>query len=141
MPIRETRNRWGMTRTEITAAYADDRENELLDAVTTAAVLVARSDGRVVPVERGELLDFLDRNGFLSVFTRRDIFDSFDCRLRHFNEGGGEVAAVDDLRRLAGCFPARLVVQAAEHVAAADRHIHPRERQILALIRAAVGPS
>jgi len=37
--------------------------------------------------------------------------------------------------------PARLVVEAAERVAAADRHIHPHERQILALIRAAVSHS
>jgi|GraSoiStandDraft_5_1057265.scaffolds.fasta_scaffold613930_2 tellurite resistance protein TerB len=141
MPIRETPNRWGMKRTAVTAAYADDREDALLDAVTTAAALVARSDGQVVAVERGELLDFLDRNGFLSVFTRRDIFDAFDCRLRHFNGSGGEVAAIDGLRRLAGLFPPRLVIQTAERVAAADRFIHPGEQQILALIRAAVGPS
>jgi len=126
-----------MTRTEIMAAYADDREDELLDAIITAAALVARSDGRVAPIERGELFDFLDRNGFLSVFTRRDIFDAFDSRLRHFDEGGSE-AAVDDLRRRGDRLPARLVVEAAERVAAADRHIHPHERQILALIRTAV---
>jgi tellurite resistance protein len=122
-----------MTRTEITAAYADDREDELLDAVITA-------DGRVAPIERGELFDFLDRNGFLSVFTRRDIFDAFDSRVRRFDEGGSE-AAVDDLRQLSDRLPARLVVEAAERVAAADRHIHPHERQILALIRATVSHS
>ena len=140
MPIRHTQNRWGMTRTEITAAYADDREDELLDAVVTAAALVARSDGRVAPIERGELLDFLDRNGFLSVFTRRDIFDAFDSRLRHLDEGGSE-AAVDDLRQPGDRLPARLVVEAAQRVAAADRHINPHEQQILALIRAAVSHS
>src|SRR3954467_1777889 len=69
MSNREGPNRWGMTRAEITAAYADDREDELLSAVGTAAALVARSDGRVAPAERGELLDFLDRKGFLLVFT------------------------------------------------------------------------
>src|SRR5437899_3004988 len=74
------------------------------------------------PIERGELFDFLDRNGFLSVFTRRDIFDAFDLRLRHFDESGSE-AAVDDLRRLVDRLPARLVVEAAERVAAADRRI------------------
>jgi tellurite resistance protein len=140
MPIRHTRNRWGMTRTEITAAYADDREDEVLDAIITAAALVARSDGHVAPIERGELFDFLDRNGFLSVFTRRDIFHAFDSRVRQFDEGGSE-AAVDDLRQLGDRLPARLVVEAAECVAAADRHIHPHERQVLALIRAAVSHS
>jgi tellurite resistance protein len=140
MSNREGPNRWGMTRAEITAAYADDREDELLSAVVTAAALVARSDGRVAPAERGELLDFLDRKGFLLVFTRRDILDAFDCRLRHLAENAGEVA-VDDLRRLAGRIEARLVVEAAECVAAADHHIHPNERQALVLIRAAVGPS
>jgi tellurite resistance protein len=140
MSMREGVNRWGMTRTEITAAYADDREDDLLSAVLTAAALVARSDGRVAPAERGELLDFLDRNGFLLVFTRRDIFDAFDCRLRHLAENGGEVA-VDDLRRLGGRIRARLVVEAAECVAAADHHIHPNERQALTLIRTAVGRS
>lgn len=140
MPIRETRNRWGMTRTEITAAYAEDRQDELLDAVVTAAALVARSDGRVAPIERGELLDFLDRKGFLAVFTRRDIVEAFDTRLRHIAERGGAVA-IDDLRRSARQLPTGLVVEAAERVAAADRHIHPDEREALALIRSAVGGS
>ncbi|MDB5410729.1 MAG: TerB family tellurite resistance protein [Rhodospirillales bacterium] len=140
MPNRTTRDRWGMTRTEIAAAYADDREDELLEAVVTAAALVARSDGHVTPVERGELLDFLDRNDFLSVFTRRDILDVFDRRLRHVDENGREVA-IAALRRLAGRLPANLIIAAAERVAAADRHIHARERDVLALIRTAVSPS
>jgi tellurite resistance protein len=140
MPNRTPRDRWGMTRTEITAAYADDREDELLDAVITAAALVARSDGHVAPIERGELLDFLDRNGFLSVFTRRDILDAFDGRLRHLDESGREIA-IDELRRRAGRLPANLVIAAAERVAAADRQIHARERDALAQIRMAVSPS
>jgi tellurite resistance protein len=132
--------RWGMTRTDIAAAYAADREDELLDAVVTAAALVAHSDGHVASLERGELLDFLDRNGFLSVFTRRDILDAFDGRLRHLGESGRSVA-IDDLRRLASRLPAGLVIAAAERVAAADRQICARERDILALIRTAVIPS
>jgi tellurite resistance protein len=138
MPSRETRNRWGMTRTEITAAYAEDREDELLDAVVTAAALVACSDGSVAPVERGALLDFLDRKGFLAVFTRRDIIEAFDVRL-HSITVGGSAAAIADLQRLARRLPTALVVEASEHVAAADRHVHPHEHQALALVRTAVG--
>jgi tellurite resistance protein len=138
MPSRETRNRWGMTRTEITAAYAEDREDELLDAVVTAAALVACSDGSVAPVERGALLDFLDRKGFLAVFTRRDIIEAFDVRL-HSITVGGSAAAIADLQRLARRLPTALVVEASEHVAAADRHVHPDEHHALALVRTAVG--
>jgi tellurite resistance protein len=125
MSNRNTRNRWGMTRAEIAAAYMDDREDELLDAVVTAAALVARADGWIEPVERGHMLDFLDRNGFLSVFTRADIFGAFECRVRQLEEHGGTEGAVDALGRLAGHSPARLIIEAGEHVSAADSHVHP----------------
>jgi tellurite resistance protein len=139
MPNRNARNRWGMTRTEIAAAYMDDREDELLDAVVTAAALVARADGRIAPVERGELLDFLDRSGFLSVFTRSDVLNAFDRRVRCFEAHGAAEDAIDGLGRLARSLPARLVVEAAERVAAADRQIHPDEVHVLKQIRTALG--
>jgi tellurite resistance protein len=135
MPKRDTRNRLGMTAAEITAAYRDDREDELLDVAVTAAALIARADGSI---ERGEMLDFLDRNEFLSVFTRADIFDAFERCVRQLGEQGGTEAAVDSLGRLAG-WPARLVVETGERVAAADGHVHAHERQMLALIRTALG--
>jgi tellurite resistance protein len=134
-PNRTSRNRWGMTRAEITAAYSDDREDELLDAAVTAAALVARADGRVEPVERGEMLDFLDRNGFLSVFTRADVLDPFEARVRQLGEGSCATSVVDSLRPLAGRSPAHLVIALGERVAAADNHFHSRESQVLQLIR------
>jgi tellurite resistance protein len=139
MPHRGARNRLGATQAEIIAAYVDDREDELLDAVITAAALVAQADGRAKPVERGELLDFLDRNEFLSVFTRAEIFDAFERRIGELQEPGSLEPAVDSLGRLAGRSLARLVVDASEAVAAADGHLHPRERRILQLIRIALG--
>jgi tellurite resistance protein len=97
MPHRHTRDRSGPTTAEITAAYMDDREDELLDAAVTAAVLTARADGAVEPAERSEMLDVLRRNGLLSVFTRFDILDAFDSRLRQLERDDGVEAAVDSL--------------------------------------------
>jgi tellurite resistance protein len=135
MPNRNTRDRRGTTPAEIMAAYLDDRNDELLDAVVTAAALVARADGRIEPVERGLLVDFMDRNGFLSVFTRAEILDAFERRLRQFDERGGAEAAIGSLGRFAGRSPARFVVGAGEHIAAASGRFDASELRVLRLIR------
>lgn len=111
MRNRYTRNRPGMTAADITAAYMDDREDQLLDAAVTAAALIARADGIVEPIERNEMLDVLQRNGLLSVFTRFDILDAFDSRLRQLEEDEGMEVAVESLGRLAGRSPAWLVIR------------------------------
>jgi tellurite resistance protein len=98
-----------MIQAEIMAAYMDEREDELLDAVVTATALVTSADGCIEPVERSQLLDFLK-------------------------------AAIDSLGRLAGRSTARLVVDAGEHVAAADGDLHPREPQVPQFIRIALTP-
>lgn len=139
MPNRYTRNRLSTTADEVTAAYRDDRQDELLDAAVTTAALIARADGSVEPIERGEMLDFLDRNGFLSVFTRAEILDAFACRVRQLEEQGAAGAALDDLKRLAGRSSERLIVETGERVAAADSCIHPAERGMLRLIFIALG--
>jgi tellurite resistance protein TerB len=138
MSNQNTRNSLRFTPTETMAAYLNDRNEELLDAVVTAAAVVARADGRITPVERGLLLDFMDRNGFLSVFTCSEILDAFERRVRQFDEHGGAEAAVDDLGRLAGRSPSRLIIGAGKRVAAADGHLHPRELHVLQRIRRAL---
>jgi len=138
MPNQNTRmpsGRRGRTPAEIMAAYLDDRNRELLEAVVTAAALVARADGRIEPVERGLLVDFLDRNGFLSVFTRAEILDAFERRLRRLDERDGAAAAIGSLGRFAGRSPARLVIGASEHVAGAAGEPRAREVRALRLIR------
>jgi tellurite resistance protein len=139
MPNRDSHDRLNTTHTAFMAAYLDDRENELLDNVVSAAALVARADGSVALVERGQLLDFLDRSGFMSVFTRDEIFDAFARRVCEVEEPGGLEAAVDRLRRVAGGSSARLILDACEEIAAADCRLDPRERHILNLIRVTLG--
>ena len=139
MSHRTTRKRSRLTPAELMTQYLDDRNDELLDAVVTAAALVARADGRIEPAERGLLVDFMDRNGFLSVFTRNEILDAFERRVRELDEAQGAEIAVDSLGRLAGRSPARLVIGAGKHVAAANGQSHPVERHMLQLIRHALG--
>jgi tellurite resistance protein len=139
MSHRNTRKRSRLTPAEVMAQYLDDRNDELLDAVVTAAALVARADGRIEPAERGLLVDFMDRNGFLSIFTRSEIHDAFERRLRELDQERGAELAVDSLGRLAGRSPARLVIGAGRHVAAANGQAHPVEQHMLQLIRHALG--
>ena len=141
MPNKEISDHPGLTQAQIMTAYMAERQDELLDAVVTASALVARADGAAGPIERSQLLDFLGRNGLLSVHTRAEILDAFEFRIRQFEERGGAVLAIDCLARLAGRSPARFVIGAGEHVAAADGHLHPDELRMLQLIRIALAPS
>jgi tellurite resistance protein len=138
MPNRYTRNCSRTTEAEIMAAWLEDREDELLDAAITAAALVARADGYAEPAERTQMVDFLSRKGNPSALTRADMIEAFEHRLRHFEERGGAETAVRSLERVARRPPARLVVDTAERVAAADGHLHPREFHMLQLIRLAL---
>lgn len=138
MSTRNPRNRLPMAPAEITAAYLDDRDDTLLDAVVTAASLVACADGRIAPAERRLAIDFLADAGFLSAFTRADILAAFDRRVRELEEEGGGRTAVESLARFAGLPPARLIVNAGEQVAMADGHLSPPELHVLRLIRVAL---
>jgi tellurite resistance protein len=73
MPKRSARHLRHASSAEILAAHRNGRGYELLDAVVTVAALMSRADGWIQPVERGAMLDFLERNQFLSFFTRDNI--------------------------------------------------------------------
>lgn len=138
MPNRNTRNRLGVASAEITAAYLGDRDDALLDAVVTAASLVACADGRITSAERRLAIDFLSDSGFLAAFTRAEILEAFDRRVREFQEDGGAKTAVGSLGRFAGLTPARLIINAGEQVAVADGHLSAHELNMLRLIRVAL---
>jgi tellurite resistance protein len=135
----DTRRRFGAKPAEMLAQYWDNREDELLDAVLTAVALVARADGRIDAAERSQLLDFLHRKGILTVFTPAEILETFEHRVRELNEPGGPVEALKHLRRHAEGSLARIIINAAQEVAAADRRIDPREQHILQLIWITLG--
>jgi tellurite resistance protein len=138
MPNRDTRNRRSISRAEMLAAYLDGREDDLLDAMIAAAALVARADGAVEPVERDQLVAFLDRRRLLPAVSEAELLEAFEHRIRSLEGRRGIAAAVDSLARLAGRSPARSVVELGEHIAAADGHLHVREVEVLRLMRLAL---
>ena len=111
------------------------REDEVMHALVTAGALVALADGEVQAVERGELVSFVDRRGFVSTISRHEIADTFDVRVRQLEERRSAEVIVENLRPLAGLSLASVVVRTAERVAAADQRIHPSELGALKLIR------
>jgi tellurite resistance protein TerB len=139
MSHQKIRNRCGMTRPEIMAAYLEHRDNELLDGVISGAALIAAADGRVEPAERRQLLDFLRRNSLLVTNTRTEVLDFFERRVREVEQPRGAEAVVEDLARLVGRSPARFIVEAGREIAIADRCVDPREQHALQLIRTALG--
>lgn len=139
MRKRKTRHRFEASPAEMMAAYSEHREDELLDAAVAAAALVARADARIDPAERGQLLDFLDREGVLSVFTPAEILEVFERRLRELNEPGGAAATLRQLKRHAERPLARVAIDAGEEIAAADCRIDAREQRMLQIIRIVLG--
>jgi len=111
------------------------REDEVMHALVTAGAFVALADGEVQGVERGQLVNFLDRRGFVSTISRREIGETFDVRVRQLEERRSADVVVENFRPLAGLSLASVVIRTAERVAAADQRIHPAELRALKLIR------
>jgi tellurite resistance protein len=139
MPKRNARHLRHVSSAEILAAYRNARDYELLDAIVTAAALMSRADGWVQPVERGAMLDFLDRHQFLSLFARENILALFEDRVRDLREPDGVIVAVMRLRYCARRSSASvgLIVDMARDIAAADCRLDPREQSVLQLIDSA----
>lgn len=120
---------------EVAADCLDRRDEEIMQALVTAGALVALADGRVESVERDELVNFIDRQGFAPTISQRAVADAFDNRVQQVGKRDGADAILQAFRPLSGLSLASVVVRTAERVAAADRKIHPGELQILNLIR------
>ena len=131
------RNGLNVTPAELMCGYLESRKGEMLDAVVTVAALVARADGWVDPLERRRLIDYLDRNGLLSL-TRAEVLQLFEHRIREVRAPGGALAATHRLARCAGRSLARHILDAAHDVAAADHRLDPRENRVLELVRIAL---
>jgi tellurite resistance protein len=126
------------TMTEPAVDHPDDRDEQVMQALVTAGALVALSDGQVKAIERDELVNFIDRQGFVPSISRQEIAEAFDNRVRQLEGRDSAEAIAERLRPLAGLSLASIVIRTATQVAAADRHLHPGEVRALRLIRLAL---
>ena len=120
---------------ELSTGCLNNRDEEVMQALVTAGALVALADGRVAAVERDELVNYIDRQGFVPTISQHDIAEAFDNRVRQLEDRDSANMIVAAFQPLAGLSLASVVVCTAERVAAADRQIHPGELRALKLIR------
>jgi len=132
---RPMRSRRSATPAMIIGAYLDERRQELLDVLATAAALVAHADGEGAPVECGQLADFLDRQDLLSEFSRAEIREAFERHGHALKQPGGLAAALRRVRSHAGHPLGRVLIEIGEEVADADCRLDPREQHVLQLMR------
>jgi tellurite resistance protein len=121
--------------TELATNHLDHNDDEVLRAFVTAGALVALSDGQIKAVERNELINFIDQQGFVTTISRHEIAEAFDNRVRQLEDRHCASVVVETFRPLAGLSLASVVVRVADRVAAADGKIHPGELRALRLIR------
>jgi tellurite resistance protein len=115
--------------------YRDHRDKDVMHALVTVGALVALADGQLEAVERDELVNFIDQQGFVSTASKRNIAEAFDYQAQQLEDRYSPNVILEALRPLAGLSLASIVVRTAERVAAADRTIHPGELRSVKLIR------
>lgn len=135
MPNRGQSRRFDLTPAEVMAEYFEERDDDFLDAIITAAAMVSEADNRVQPVEQARLLDFVNRHEFLSVLSCAETSQLFERRVGEMRKHDGLAAALIRLNRVAGRHYAPVVVGLSEEIATADCRLDPREARILSLIR------
>ena len=122
----------------LTVDHLDRRDEVVIQALVTAGALVALADGRVEAIERDELVDFIDRQGFVPSMSRHEIGLAFDTRVNELKDREISDVIAQSFRPLAGSPLASLVIRTATQVVAADRRLHPGEVRALKLLRQAV---
>jgi tellurite resistance protein len=112
-----------------------------VEAVVTAAAMIALADGHVAEKERRALLRFLRSAGVLERHGRREVLATFEAALRGVAplDLAETCEAADRLRPVASLPGARLVAQAAAVVVLADGVAWPQEIALLEVIRERVG--
>src|ERR1700746_2832836 len=101
------------TGAELIHDHADNRDEEVMQALVTAGALVALADGQVKAIERDELVNFIDRQGFVPSISRQKIGEAFDNRVQHLEGRDSADAIAEMMRPLAGLSLASVIIRTA----------------------------
>src|SRR6476646_11494450 len=88
-----------------------NRTHEVMDALVTAAALVAVADGSVHVVEREELVNCIDEERLFPGFSRPEIAAAFDKRAQQLQQRNGPEVIIKALRPLSGLQSTQLVLR------------------------------
>jgi tellurite resistance protein len=110
-------------------------DEQAVNAMITAGTFVAFAGGRVETIERDEVVDYIHRQRLAPTISQRRIAELFDERARRPRERDFAELIMEALRPVLALSLASEVIRIAERVAAADKHVHPNEAQVIRLIR------
>lgn len=112
-----------------------------VQAIATAAAIMACADGHVARDERRTLVKFLRHHGILARYGRAVPLATFDAVVNRTCHTGLDDAChvADDLRAAAGSHAAPLAAHAAALVALADGVTWPQELAMLEVIKDRLG--
>ena len=127
--------RSNVPKSKLMADHIEQNDEDVMQALVTAGAFVALADRRLKAIERDELVSFIDRQGFLSTASKRDLAEVFESRVRQFEATRSYDPLVEALRPVARSSLSSIVVRTAERVAAADQELHPAETGALRVIR------
>jgi hypothetical protein len=103
--------------------------------LAAASAFVALADGRLDAIERDEAVDYIDGRQLAPTVSRQRITEFFDDRARRLVDADFGDLIVVGLRPVAALSLTGDAVRIADRVAAADRRLHPKETQMLRLLR------
>jgi tellurite resistance protein len=110
-----------------------------VDAVISAAALMASADGQATPTERTALIAFLRQHGLLVLHGRRSLVATYDSAVLRPDPLSDLDEALNPLRPLVGTHGAVLAAMAAAHVAMADGVTWPQEIALLRVMQDRLG--
>src|SRR4051794_6948743 len=121
----------GRRHDAMTYAVVERPCRDSVDAVISAAALMANVDGQATPAERTALIAFLRQHGLLALHGRRPLLQTYDNAVTRPGALSDLDAALNPLHALIGKHGAVLAAMAAAHVALADGVTWPQEITLL----------
>jgi tellurite resistance protein TerB len=130
MPNRET---CGHTRGQ--TINSSERDRQAAAALVTAGALVAIADRHADTIEREEVVRYINDRQLVPAIPGPGIARLFDERAHRLGQPDFANVAIEALRPASELHLSSEIVELAERVAAADRHVHSYEWQAVRLIR------